>query len=89
MGDQIEVTLPETATTGFVWEPEVAEDALRPVGDERAAPGVPRGAPGTRVLTFEALRPGEAQLRLVKRRSWEPEPTEEFTVRLRVEPAEG
>jgi hypothetical protein len=44
---------------------------------------------GVRVIAFETLRPGEALLHLVKRRPWEPELKEEFTVRLRVEAEEG
>jgi predicted secreted protein len=89
VGDQIKVTLPETATTGFAWQPNVDGGTLRQVGDERAASAVPRGAPGTRVITFEALRPGEALLRLVKRRPWEAKPADEFSVELQIEPSEG
>jgi inhibitor of cysteine peptidase len=84
VGDEIEVKLPETATTGFVWQVESEEGALRQIGDQRVGSTVPRGAPGVRVLAFEALRPGEALLRIVKRRPWEREAADEFTLTLEI-----
>jgi inhibitor of cysteine peptidase len=89
VGDAIEVTLPETATTGFRWVSEVDESALRKLSDEGRAPTVPRGAPGTRVIGYEALRPGGALLRMVKRRAWDDKVSDEFEVRLEVVPKRG
>lgn len=80
------MTLPETATTGYQWLPEFDQQVLGHVSDETIAPTVPRGAPGTHVLRFEALVPGETLLRLVKRRPWESEPKDEITVELEIEP---
>jgi predicted secreted protein len=87
VGDEVEVTLPETATTGYVWHPEVDESILRPAGEDRKVPTDPRGAPGMRVIAFEAVRAGETSLRLIKRRSWEAEAKDEFSVKLEVERA--
>ena len=84
VGDEVEVTLPETATTGFRWAVEVDDDTLRPTGDAITAPTEPRGAPGSRTFTFEAIRPGRSLLRLVKQRSWETEPRDEFRVEIDV-----
>jgi inhibitor of cysteine peptidase len=85
VGDVIEVELPENRTTGFRWEPEVDEEALRPVDDRFTAEAVPRGAPGRRTLTFQAVRPGPARLRLVKRREWQETPHDEYAVELDVQ----
>jgi predicted secreted protein len=40
-----------------------------------------------RVIAFEAVRDGETSLRLVKRRPWEAEAKDEFSVKLEVERA--
>jgi predicted secreted protein len=87
VGDEVEVTLPETATTGYMWHPEVDKSILRPAGEDRKVPTEPRGAPGMRVIAFEAVRAGETSLRLVKRRPWEAEAKDEFSVKLEVERA--
>lgn len=82
----IEVTFPETATTGYVWQPEVDEQTWQLLGDERSAPEQPRGAPGVRVFSFRALEPGAAELRVVKRRPWEAEPKDAFTLTVEIAP---
>jgi predicted secreted protein len=85
VGDEVVVTLPETATTGFMWHPDVDESLLRLVSDSREADVVPRGAPGLRVFVFEAVAPGVAALRCVKRRPWESEAREEWGVEVEIE----
>ena len=84
VGDAVVVTLPERATTGYRWEPDVDPAALRVESAEPAAAAEPRGAPGERVLRVVALRPGPAALRLVLKRSWEAEAAETFEVALDV-----
>jgi inhibitor of cysteine peptidase len=84
LSEPIVVRLPENPTTGYRWEADVDGAALRVVGDELKTSAVPRGAGGVRVVRFEAVRPGPTTLRLVKRRRWEREATEEFVVPLRV-----
>jgi predicted secreted protein len=78
------VTLPETATTGYRWQAEVDEHLLRETSARIDAPTLPRGAPGSRTITFQAIAPGPAVAKLVKRRPWESEPGEEFTVDLEI-----
>jgi predicted secreted protein len=85
----IEVTLPEVATTGYVWEPEVDEQKLQLVGDERHAREHPRGAPGLRVITFRALEPQATELRVVKRRRWEADAKDAFTLTVDIAPVDG
>ena len=84
VGDAVVVSLPERATTGYRWEPQVDPDALRVESAEPVADAEPRGAPGERVVRVVALRPGEAALRLVLKRSWEAEAAERFEVALDV-----
>ena len=87
VGDTITVSLPETATTGYRWESDSGGESLRVVDTHPKASATPRGAPGQRVITFEVLRPGLTQLRLVRKRSWEQTIAEQYTVELEVREA--
>lgn len=82
VGEELVVALPENPTTGYRWFPDVDAGALDTVDDRNEGPVERRGAPGTRYLTFRALRPGPTSLRLVKKRPWEADPVEEFAVDL-------
>jgi inhibitor of cysteine peptidase len=86
VGDEITVVLPENPTTGYRWQVEIDPGALRQADDHNEGATTPRGAPGVRVMTFQALRPGHALLRLVKRRAWETRSSDEFQVHLDVAP---
>lgn len=87
VGEPVTVLLPETPTTGYRWEPEVDAAALEQTDDRYDGPTEPRGAAGTRRLSFRPLRPGAAHLRLVKRRAWEATGVEEFAVDIDVAPS--
>ncbi len=87
VGESVTVVLPETATTGYRWHADVDSSVLESTADRYEGPTVPRGAAGSRRLTFRALRPGATRLRLLKRRAWENDAVEEFTVDLDVAPA--
>ena len=76
------MSLPEIATTGYRWEPDSGGDSLRVVDTHPNASTTPRGAPGQRVITFEVLRPGLTQLRLVRKRSWEQTIAEQYAVEI-------
>jgi|SRR4051794_34079171 len=87
VGDTLELTLPENATTGFQWEPgetsgvvAIETSELVPPNDARA------GAAATRHVVARAMQPGNDRLTLRLRRSWEPpEKTEDtFTVEIAV-----
>ncbi len=84
VGDEVTVVLPETPTTGYRWHPDVDATALEPTDDQYEGPTEPRGAGGTRRLTFTARRAGPVHLRLVKWRAWETSAVEEFAVDLDV-----
>ncbi len=84
VGSQIEVTLEENPSTGYRWEPVVDPQVLREVADRYEAGTDRPGAPGTRVKLFEAMQPGETTLRMVRRRSWETAPTDEFLTHIEI-----
>lgn len=84
IGDDVTVALPENPTTGYRWQPEIDATALQQTDDRYGGPTEPRGAGGTRRLTFRVLRSGPVHLRLVKRRPWEDAAVEEFAVDLDV-----
>ena len=62
---------------------------LREVEDTFESTGPTPGKPGTRVLRFEAIQPGKAELVLEYRRSWQDaaKPAQSFRLRVSVEPA--
>lgn len=82
VGDEITVVLEENPTTGYRWHAEVDAARLQLTGDQYQGPERPIGAGGTRRLTFRALQPGPARLRLVNRRSWEQSVVNEYDVAL-------
>ena len=85
VGDQVSVALNENPSTGYRWQADVDEAALRPLDDAFEAASGATGAGGTRRLTFEVLAAGATDLRLRKLRSWKPdEVVEEFAVTLDV-----
>ncbi len=87
VGEQLTLTLPENPTTAYRWETEGDSPSLRQLDDHFDGVTTPRGAPGMRVFTFEAVRPGNVQLRLAKRRSWETNASDEFVIDLDITPA--
>ena len=84
VGEELTVVLPENPTTGYRWHSEIDTRMLQQAGDRYEGPAEPRGAPGTRRLTFKVLRPGPVHLRVTKRRPWENTAVEEFSIDLDV-----
>jgi len=81
VGDEIEVTLEEKPTTGFVWTCAVDAGALRLVGDDATPAGPAMGAGRLHSFRFSAAGAGRTTLVLRKVRSWEPDKiAEEFSV---------
>jgi inhibitor of cysteine peptidase len=86
VGEELSVVLAENPTTGYRWHPEIDARTLRQTGDRYEGPAEPRGAAGTRRLTFRVLRPGPVHLRVVKRRAWEGTAVDEFSIDLDAQP---
>ena len=69
------VRLDETPTSGYRWEVQGFEaSVLQPAGDASVRAGSDRiGGAGHREFRFDVVGPGRCGLRLICRRSWEPE----------------
>jgi inhibitor of cysteine peptidase len=85
-GEPFTVRLPENPTTGYRWHPDADAHGVDLTGDAYEGSTRPVGSGGQRLLTFTAREPGTTRLRLTRRRSWEQDPVEEFTVELDVRP---
>ncbi len=74
-GDTVVVRLDEIPTSGYRWEVAgIDPNVLQLSGDEyipSARAGI--GGGGQRELQFAVVGPGQSELRLIRRRSWEPE----------------
>ena len=93
LGESLEITLSENASTGFRWGiPEALKNNLAPVLREREetveAPAGPPGRSGMRHLFFEAVQAGTAEIEIHYGRPWEKdtEPARRFKVRVVVAP---
>ena len=88
IGDTLEITLPETASTGFRWQVVSSGDPVCAVAaDTRAPPGTAKpGAPGAHQWQLEARSAGEGVFKAAYRRSWESDAGREFSIRVRVVP---
>ncbi len=88
VGERFEIELPESPTTGYRWQVVELPPELRQIGDENDVPEEPRGAGGRRILEFEVISPGHVTLALEKRRAWEHDATDRFTLQLRLTSAD-
>ena len=72
-GDTIRIEIFENPTTGYRWEVEASDERLVTLAGTSFSTSSPGkvGSGGTRTFTFSALSPGDTEIRLVRRRSWE------------------
>jgi inhibitor of cysteine peptidase len=96
VGETLVISLSENASTGFQWiiAPESAHNFERILHERKPAvegTANPLGKPGVRHFSFEAFKPGTAELELHYRRPWETAkpPGRKFKLRIRVRPASG
>lgn len=90
VGDELQITLAENPTTGYVWSVVTNdESALIPAGEPSYEAESDRiGAGGRRTFTFRAAAPGASALQLVNARPWETAVTPAKTFELSVEVVE-
>ncbi len=70
-GDLLELRLPETPTTGYLWKPVGLDTAILKLQSSRfVSQGTVPGRGGTRILEFLAAGPGDTVLRLKLFRGW-------------------
>jgi inhibitor of cysteine peptidase len=86
VGETFEVELEGVPTSGFLWEAaSFPDDLVRLVGEDVDAEPRPIGGAAVQRFRFEALAPGEGELRLAYRRPWESKPAaEERTVKVTI-----
>jgi len=75
LGDTVVVSLDETPTSGYRWEVAGSDPAVLQLTDDEFIPAADAalGGGGKRVLQFSVTGPGQSDLRLICRRSWESE----------------
>ena len=88
IGGRAVIRLPETPTSGYVWELAEAPDSTRVVGDHYQQEHSTRvaGGGGERVLEVEVRAEASVELVFELRRPWESEPLERRQVVVRNEP---
>jgi predicted secreted protein len=74
VGDEIEITLRENATTGYVWQVAHVDSGLEPSGDEFRMAGAPAqvGAGGVHIFRYRVARDGAARVLMRCVRPWDP-----------------
>jgi predicted secreted protein len=86
-GEEFEVSLAETRTTGFKWVlQEGAERVCTLVSESAEAPAAPPGRTGTHLWQFRAASAGQATILLHCRRPWESgtEPSRVFQIHVHI-----
>lgn len=73
LGQRLEIVLPGNPTTGYQWEPTIADNSiLRTVGEPVFKPDTSAlGSGGQVTTTFEAVAVGQTMVTLVYHRSFE------------------
>ncbi len=86
-GETFTIELEENPTTGYQWSVTVSDETVVALDKDEYVPddttGDIAGSGGTRVLTFKAVKAGDATIDMVNERNWEPGPDGEklqFTV---------
>jgi len=84
-GEPFRIQLSENPTTGYRWQlASPASTELRAVDDGFALSQDKPGAGGMRHWTFAADRPGVVRLQFDRKRAWETQAAESFTVTIDV-----
>jgi predicted secreted protein len=86
VGEEFEVRLESTPTTGYIWEVAQLPETVELLGTEfEPSGGEPQaGAPGNQLFRFRAGQPGQYQIDFVLKRQWELEAIRSRTVSVQV-----
>jgi inhibitor of cysteine peptidase len=90
LADQIEITLPSNATTGFTWENALTEGSILVQEGEAVYANDPTcegrpGCGGVQIFTFKAVSAGTGKIKLIYRQPWSSEePSKQFEVTVNV-----
>lgn len=85
-GEEFEVRLESTPTTGYAWEVAQLPENVELLGTEfEPSGGEPQaGAPGNQLFRFQARQAGQYQIDFVLKRQWELEGIQSHTVNVEV-----
>ncbi len=86
-GEPFRIQLYENPTTGYRWQLAPPADAVRVVDDAFEVTQDKPGAGGVRHWTFTAERPAVVKLQFERKRAWETQAAEVFTVTIDVKAA--
>ena len=85
VGETLTLRLPENPTTGFRWALCGDQPGLETIEDGFESGGSSPGASGVRILRYRVVRPGDIDLHLQNRQTWQPDqPASELRIRVRV-----
>lgn len=74
VGDTIIVQLPENPTTGYRWELKEIDKAIEPPEIQyKPDEGAQMGGGGTKTFEFKLKSKGTTTIKIINKRSWEPE----------------
>ncbi|MGA7203182.1 MAG: protease inhibitor I42 family protein [Specibacter sp.] len=87
-GEMFTVDIPATPATGYQWSVAAVPAGVEMVENSFKATSSPAMVPasGTHSFHFVAGPPGTVELHFVLKRSWEPDPVDQRTVRVQVMP---
>jgi predicted secreted protein len=84
-GDEVVLTVDETATTGYVWQVAAVDGPLEVLGDRSVAPSSNApGAGGAHEVHLRAADAGNGEVHLMLRRPWERSAPASDELRLKV-----
>src|SRR4051794_18340126 len=86
VGDEVDITLDENASTGYLWTCSTSSSAVLqdlPTPDQ-AAPTAP-GAQRLRHFRFRAATQGQVVVRCARKRPWEDTALDEFSIDVTVQ----
>ena len=89
VGEKLQISLPENASTGYRWEiDQCDEEFIEPLGSEAHYSGPAVGSGGETVFSFQGKKAGTGGIALKNWRRWEGDSSvvARFVLTLRVQP---
>ena len=86
VGDEFEVRLKATPSTGYVWEAQSLPESVQLSGSdyEQPSPNPRPGDPAIQVFRFRANRAGDYTITFVLKRTWESDVMQSRTVSVKI-----
>ena len=86
VGDEFEVRLNATPSTGYVWKAQTLPEGVQLLGSdyERPSANSRPGDPTAQVFRFRASRAGDYTINIVLKRPWESDAVQSRTVSVKI-----